>query len=387
MITGSLQIKKNMYYAVLNITDKDGVRKQKWIPTKLSVDGHNKRAAKKFLDDTITEYQDKSFEVATVKKEPLAEYAEKWIIYAERVYDPITFQGYKIGVESHIVPYFKRRKVAIQDLTPEIVEDFSAHMSECGNVKTGGGLSNKSVRNYLTVLSVICDDAVNKKKISENPVSKIKRPKKQKFKPSFYASSQMRNLFQLIQGEKLAPLITVTALYGLRRSELLGLKWDSIDFNNKQVVIKHVVCRCSSIVEKDDTKTDDSYRVYPMTPEIEKIFTDAKAMEELKEKLLGDKYIKNDYVFKWDSSKPYSPDYITKTFHKILERHGMPDIRLHDLRHSCASILLESGHNLKDVQQWLGHSDIQTTGNVYGHLTNQHLKSVGSDLCAELLTQ
>ena len=130
MITGSLQIKKNMYYAVLNITDKDGVRKQKWIPTKLSVDGHNKRAAKKFLDDTITEYQDKSFEVATVKKEPLAEYAEKWIIYAERVYDPITFQGYKIGVESHIIPYFKKRKVTIQDLTPEIVEDFSAYMSE-----------------------------------------------------------------------------------------------------------------------------------------------------------------------------------------------------------------------------------------------------------------
>lgn len=385
MITGSLQIKKNVYYAVLNITDENGNRKQKWITTKLSVDGHNKRAAKKFLDDIIDEYQSLSPEIIATKKVSVVEYATEWIKYAEHTYDPITFQGYKIGVDKHIVPYFKQHKVDIQDLTPEIVQQFSSHMSEHGNVKTGGPLSNKSVRNYLTVLSVICDDAVRKKKIQDNPVNRIKRPKKQKYKPSFYASSQMKDLFAVIKDEPLGPLIIVTALYGLRRSELLGLKWDSLDFINKQVVIKHVVCRCSQVVEKDDTKTDDSYRTYPMTPEIEKIFTAAREREERNAELFGDKYIKNDYVFKWDDGRPYSPDYITKTFHKILSRHNMPDIRLHDLRHSCASILLESGHNLKDVQQWLGHSDIQTTGNVYGHLTNQHLKTVGSDLCLELL--
>ncbi len=385
MITGSLQIKKNMYYAVLNITDENGNRKQKWISTKLSIDGHNKRAAKKFLDDTLEEYRDVSSEVLATKKIPVADYAEEWIKYAEHIYDPITYQGYKIGVEKHIVPYFKQHKVDIQDLTPEAVQQFASHLSEYGNVKTGGSLSNKSVRNYLTVLSVICADAVDKKRIQDNPVDRIKRPKKQKFKPSFYASAQMKELFKAVKDEPLAPLIIVTALYGLRRSELLGLKWDSLDFESKRVVIKHVVCRCSKLVEKDDTKTDDSYRTYPMTPEIEKIFADAKAKEENNEKLLGDRYVKNDYVFKWDDGRPYSPDYITKTFHKILARHGMPDIRLHDLRHSCASILLESGHNLKDVQEWLGHSDIQTTGNIYGHLTNQHLKTVGSDLCAELL--
>lgn len=385
MITGSLQTKKNMYYAVLNITDESGNRKQKWIPTRLSVDGHNKRAAKKILDDIIEEYREMSPEVLAVKKIPMAEYAEEWMKYAEHVYDPITFQGYKIAVEKHIVPYFKKYKIDLQDVTPEIVQKFSIHLSKHGNLKTGGALSNKSVRNYLTVLSVIMSDAVEKKKIRDNPVDRIKRPKRQKFKPSFYASGQMRDLFKAIENEPLAPLIIVTAVYGLRRSELLGLKWDSLDFRNKQVVIKHVVCRCSKIVEKDDTKTDDSYRTYPMTPELEAIFIRAKEKETKNRKLFGDRYQENEYVFKWDDGHPYSPDYITKTFHKILSRHGMPDIRLHDLRHSCASILLESGHNLKDVQQWLGHSDIQTTGNVYGHLTNQHLKTVGSDLCSELM--
>lgn len=385
MITGSIQTKKNMYYAVLNIPNDDGTRSQKWIPTKLSVDGHNKRAAKKILDDLISKYKQSSPEVLTSKRIQMSDYAEEWLKYAEFVYDPVTFQGYKIGIDRHIIPYFKTHKVCIQDMTPVIVQQFSKYLSQQGNLKTGKGLSNKSVRNYLTVLSVICSDAVDKKKIQSNPVASIKRPKKQKFNPSFYASNQMKDLFGKISSEPLAPLIVVTAIYGLRRSELLGLKWDSIDFETKCVVIKHVVCRCSEIVEKDDTKTDDSRRVYPMTPEIEKIFNNAKKKEAQNAELFGDRYIKNDYVFKWDDGHPYSPDYITKTFKKILKKYNMPDIRLHDLRHSCASILLESGHNLKDVQQWLGHSDIQTTGNVYGHLTNEHLKTVCSDLCSELI--
>ncbi len=195
----------------------------------------------------------------------------------------------------------------------------------------------------------------------------------------------MKLMLNVIEDEPLAPLIKVTALYGLRRSELLGLKWSSINFTNKEVTIQSVVSRFSTIVEKDDTKTEDSRRTYPMTPAIEQIFLEAKEKEESNRELFGDAYIENDYVFKWDDGHPYTPDYITRTFKKILKRHNMPLIRLHDLRHSCATILLESGHNLKDVKDWLGHADIQTTGNIYGHLTKNHLKAVGADICDEIL--
>ena len=385
MVTGSLQVKKNIYYAVLNLEDENGKRKQKWISTGLNTTGHNKRAAQKTLNDLIDKYESIPKTLRVNDGTLFSEYAKHWLDSAAYTYDPITYQGYKNATEKHIIPYFSKEKIRLQEIDPNVVQCFSNHLSKEGNLKTGGGLSNKSVRNYLTVLSQICEDAVQKKKLADNPVKAVKRPKKQKYKPSFYAASQMKEFLAAIENEPTGAMFKITAVYGLRRSELLGLKWDSIDFENKQVTIQHVVSRFSTIVEKDDTKTEESHRTYPMTPEIEKIFLAEKEKENRCRKLFGDAYNENDYVFKWDDGRTYTPDYLTRKFKSILKKYDMPMIRLHDLRHSCASILLESGHNLKDVQQWLGHADIQTTGNVYGHLTNEHLKTVGSDLCSQIM--
>lgn len=384
MITGSLQIKKNIYYAVLNLTDENGNRKQKWISTGYSTTGHNKRAATNVLNELIDKYghMPKSLHVPTGVL--FVDYAEAWLRAAEFIYDPITFQGYKSAVEAHVLPYFRKTGLKLVEVTPDVVQEFSTYLSREGNLKTGGALSGKSVRNYLTVLSQIFEDACSKKKIPENPTRLVKKPKKKKFRPSFYTSEQMKLLFDAVKNEPIAPLIKIAAVYGMRRSELLGLKWDSVDFINKQVTVQHVVSRFTTTVEKNDTKTEESRRVYPMTPQIEKIFLEEKLREELNRKTFGDRYIKNDYVFKWDNGKMYDPNYLTRKFRRILQKNDLPVIRFHDLRHSCASILLESGHNLKDVQQWLGHADIQTTGNIYGHLTNDHLKTVGDDMCKEL---
>ncbi len=385
MVTGSLQVKKNIYYAVLNLEDENGKRKQKWISTGLSTTGHNKRAAQKTLNDLIDKYESIPKTLRVRDDTLFAEYAQHWLDSVAYTYDPITYQGYKNATEKHIIPYFSKTRTRLREIDPSAVQCFSNHLSKEGNLKTGGSLSNKSVRNYLTVLSQICEDAVQKRKLADNPVKAVKRPKKQKYKPSFYAASQMKEFLAAIDKEPTGAMFKITAVYGLRRSELLGLKWDSIDFENKQVTIQHVVSRFSTIVEKDDTKTEESHRTYPMTPEIEKIFLAEKEKENRCRKLFGDAYNENDYVFKWDDGRTYTPDYLTRKFKSILKKYDMPMIRLHDLRHSCASILLESGHNLKDVQQWLGHADIQTTGNVYGHLTNEHLKTVGSDLCSQIM--
>ena len=384
MITGSLQIKKNIYYAVLNLTDENGKRKQKWVSTGLSSTGHNKRAAAKELASLIDRYNS----IPAIMRVPngivFTDYARMWVKSAEYTYDPVTYQGYKQAAEKHIIPYFERLGIKLQDVTPEVVQEFISYLSQHGNLRTGGSLANKSVRNFITVLSQILEDAVEKKKISENPVNAVKRPKKQKYRPAFYSTDKMRELFSVIQDEPLAPAIIITGIYGLRREELLGLKWDSVDFDRKCVTIQHVVTKFSTVIEKDDTKTEESHRQYPMPPIVEKIFLDAKEKENNNRILFGPSYQENSYVFKWDDGRPYSPDYLTRKFKKILKKYGMPIIRLHDLRHSCASILLESGHNLKDVKNWLGHSDIQTTGNIYGHLTNEHIKTVGDDMCARL---
>lgn len=113
-------------------------------------------------------------------------------------------------------------------------------------------------------------------------------------------------------------------------------------------------------MEKDKTKTQSSRRSFPMTEEAREIFLKAKAEEKENQRLFGKAYQKNDYVFKWPDGRTFAPDYVTHHFSKMLERYGMPHIRFHELRHSCASLLLNNGCGLKDVQEWMGHSDIQT---------------------------
>lgn len=387
MITGSLQIKKQKYYAVLNLTDQNGERKQKWISTGLSVAGHNKRAAQKRLTELIDQYETLPKAAISPEKSLFTDDLEAWVEASEFIYDPITWQGYKNCIETQVLPWFRSNfpKLRLAEVTPEHIQSFSTHLSREGNRKTGGVLAPKSVRNYLTVLSQVFEDAKQKNRINENPCKQVRRPKKAKFKPSFYDEDQMQALFAAIKDEPIKNMIIVTALYGLRRSELLGLKWDSVNFTRKEVTINHVVSKFTSVVEKDDTKTESSRRIYPMPPPIEDIFREELSKRDKNRDIFGDKYIETDYVFTWDNGKPYTPDYLTRKFSSLLEKYGLQKIRFHDLRHSCASILLEKGYNLKDVQAWLGHADISTTGNIYGHLTSKHLSAVGADLCTTLL--
>ena len=123
-----------------------------------------------------------------------------------------------------------------------------------------------------------------------------------------------------------------------------------------------------SVVEKDRTKNDSSYRTYPLSEENKQILINLKKREDENRKLFGNSYIDNDYIFKWDNGSLYKPDYVSRKFAKILANNNLPPIRFHDLRHSCASLLLSKGCTLKDVQDWMGHADIKMTCNIYGHL-------------------
>ena len=179
---------------------------------------------------------------------------------------------------------------------------------------------------------------------------------------------RMRDLLTAVKNERLYPIIYVTALYGLRRSEVLGLKWDSINFAMQTLTIRHTVARVTKVVEKNKTKNASSFRSFPLTDDAVRLFKILLQQEQYYRNHFGKDYIDNDYVFTWEDGHPYSPDYVSHTFHKLLKKYDLPHIRFHDLRHTCASMLLSEGYGLKDVQEWLGHSDIKMTANIYGHL-------------------
>ncbi len=195
----------------------------------------------------------------------------------------------------------------------------------------------------------------------------LPRRKEKTQKGSFLIAEQANEVLKLFNGHPLQPLIYVTLYYGLRRSEVLGLKWDAIDFKNDILEIKHTVVKSSIVVAKDRTKTASSRMKYILLPEIKELLFDLKAKQNGNRKLFGKEYIESDYVFTWANGKLLTPQYITKAFQKVLSHNEFPRMRFHDLRHSCASILYDKGWQLKDIQRWLGHSNIATTSDIYSH--------------------
>ena len=206
----------------------------------------------------------------------------------------------------------------------------------------------------------------------------------ERYQSNYYSAAQLQTLFKAIRDEPLYPLVRIAALYGLRRSELLGLKWDSINFDEKRLTIQHTVSKVASIVEKDKTKTASSFRSFPLTAEAQSIFLDEKVKELENLNLFGKSYQKNDYVFKWGDGHPYSPDYVSQAFAKLLKKYDLPHIRFHELRHSCASLLLNEGFTLKDVQEWMGHANIKMTADIYGHLDVARKKGMADKLSGSL---
>lgn len=310
-----------------------------------------------------------------------------WLVCAQRRVDPVTYNAYAYTAKSHIISYFSSSGITVRQCSTEVLQVFFDEKFKNGRLDGKGGLSPKTIRSLYNILRQSFEKAVDDKIIALNPCDKVELPRKVRFKPKFYSAEQLNALFAAFESDPLLPLIRITAIYGLRRSEVLGLKWDSLNFSARIVTIQHVVCRQIVKVAKDRTKTESSHRSYPMTDSAYQIFMDLKKEESTNRSEFGAKYTSNDYIFKWPDGRPFDPDYVSHHFGKMLKKHNLPHIRFHELRHSSASVLLNNGCGLKDVQEWLGHSDIQTTANIYGHLDMSRKKELAnrmSDCLSEL---
>jgi len=224
--------------------------------------------------------------------------------------------------------------------------------------------------------------------INTNPADRINRPRPARYEAVFYNHQELSNLFHAIHGDPLEFAVICAAFYGMRRSEVIGLKWDCIDFERKTITIKHVVTEANlygkkTLVVKDRPKTKSSRRTLPLVKPFEDMLHYMRQQQRQNQWLCGRSYCKDylDYIYVDQLGELIHPDQITKHFKSFLIKHGMRVIRYHDLRHSCASLLYACGVNLKEIQEWLGHSDISTTANIYTHLDySNKLSSVNAIL-------
>ena len=365
MVAGHLSEKKGYYYAVLNYKDYTGKRKSKWVSTGLPVKG-NKRRAEKILADIKRDFvpeEPKRIEANML----FSDYMESWLNIIKGSVAVPTYSSYSEIVNKNIIPYFRERKITLQGLTAKDIQAFYLHELQ--------RVSASTVIHYHANIHKALKYAVKIDLIEVNPADKVERPKRKQYVGSFYDADEINALFEAAKGTKLELPILFGAFYGLRRSEAVGLKWDAIDFKKKTITIRHTVTQAtidgkSKIIQKDRTKTKASYRSLPLVPPFEEVLYRLKAEQELNRKLCGRSYCRQytDYIYVNEIGELVKPGYITQHFPLVLEKNGMRKIRFHDLRHSCASLLYANGVSLKEIQEWLGHSDISTTSNIYTHL-------------------
>lgn len=379
----SLQEKKGVYYAVFRVVDINGETKQKWVSTKVPVKRGNKREAQRAAQEIANKYEEGK--IVAYPKTPFWQWLETWLEQKENEVDRNTFQGYASYYRNHIGPYFKQHNVTLNDISPQDLQLYYNRKAQKPGEHIKGKLSGKSLHDHHVVIRGALQDAVKKNIIPYNPADRVTLPKKHKYVGSFYTQEQAKALLEAIKGTIIENIVTLTIVYGLRRSEALGLKWGAVNFESDTFTIEATVVRFSEVLEKATTKNQASHRTYPMTPEIKQMLLSIRERQQEMKALIGNSYVDNGYVFTWDDGRILNPDYVSRKFSKILKANGLPHIRYHDLRHTTASLLIAKGYDLKRVSEWLGHSDIGTTANIYGHLSFENKKGT-LDTMSDLLS-
>ena len=405
--TGSVQEKNGRFYFVINLYDANGKRRIKWISTGLTVRG-NKRKAEAMLHEVLLHYDEtgelpigrggayEKVDIRTAKPIPapvrpvsksemlFLDYLNEWIQIHKASIQTATFISYNQMIQGRITQYFKPLGLKLCEVTPQVLDEFQEKILL-------DGCTTNTVIHYHAIFGKAFKDAVRKDYLEVNPMLKVDRPKKNSFRPNFYSKDEVQQLLEVSQDDPLHLCILITAYYGLRRSEVLGLKWSSIDFERKSMTINHKVTeqRVNGKyvpVVSDVMKNKTSCRTLPLIPAVEAELLKQKEKQQLYRRLFGKSYRTDylDFVCTDQEGKLLRPNFVTEHFEWLLRQYGLPHIRFHDLRHSCASLMVMNGVSMKQVQEWLGHSTFSTTADIYAHLDYKS-KEGSAGVIAELL--
>ena len=422
-MTGRLVVKNGRYYVVISYQDSQGKNKQKWKATGLPVK-NNMRIAEELMRDIVANFDPQVEEL--VKKngtrkikmpksrkpqtmwqpqptymmqgQPMmqsgymyqarqymgedmlfGDYLAQWIEMAKPNLQISTYSSYK-GKIKHIAPYFNERGITLQSISPMDIQAYYAWLIDNGKSVQSCTHSHVIIRRALEI-------AYRTDRIPVNPAAKVEKPKSPKYEAKYYDLKQLKVLFEKLKGDKYELMYKMTAFYGLRRSELCGIKWSSIDFDNNKLTLNSSIVQASLnsktvIVKKDVMKNAASKRTMPLIPEIKEALLKLKAEQDKNKAYFSNYYNQEylDYVWVDEIGMIVNPNTLTNHFQKFLEQHGLPKIRFHELRHSCASLLLACGVNMKEIQEWLGHSAISTTADIYSHLNYSSKLNVANTL-------
>ncbi len=390
MVAGHLRIQNGYYQMILSYKDENGRRKTKSISTGLVAKG-NKRNAERMLTATRQSF---SPEISAEKKKLSAKESNtaddnntgketgdasplfcnfllEWLEMTKNSIELSTYGGYEYNVKRCIIPYFEPKQFTLRDLekNPKVIQDY--YQYEILERK----LSTNTVIHRHANIRKCLQYAYQIGLINSNPADRIERPRKNSFSGNIYNEAELLYLFKLFHGDPLEFAVITASFYGLRRSEVVGLKWNSIDFDANTITIRHIVTQATVngkfiTIAKDRAKNKSSLRTLPLVAPFKELPLRIKEEQAEQRRICGKSYCTEylEYIYLDPVGKLIRPDYVTQHFALMLEKKNCRKIRFHDLRHSCASLLFSHGVSLKEIQEWLGHSNISTTANIYTHM-------------------
>lgn len=372
MVTGSIYERKGIYYAIVSYY-VDGRRKQKSVSTGLPVKG-NKRRALEFLENLKRTYETKeSMENMDGSRLLMTDYMDEWLKIVKPLVERATYKSYDNMVSARIRPHFEKLNLLLTEVEPKHIKMLYDEILE-------QGYTTNTVIHYHAVLHQALAYAVKNDYILSNPADRVKRPKKNKHISSFYTKEEILTLLDIAKDDPIYIPIVLSAYYGFRRSETLGMRWSAIDFENKTITVNHKVTELTEngktiVYAEDKLKTKSSYRTLPLIPVVEEKLLEHKAKLERNQKLFGNSYCKEymDYVCVDEMGKLFRPNFVSDHFGWLLKKYGLKKLTFKELRHSCASMLVAEGIPMKSIQEWLGHSNFSTTADIYSHI-DHHAK-------------
>ena len=377
-VTGSIQNKNNkgIYHMMVRIKKSDGSVVSKSKSTGIKVgrtkteDTNARRDANNMLSDWIKELEKECGEKSNQR---IIQAIDDWLIQKKNGAHNVrenTYQCYVSYAENHIKPYFCESNPYIKEIKYKDVQGFVDYLAKT--------LKPQTIKKVLVILRGTFDEAVRNGDIDYNPCDKLKPLSAKKYKAQTFDKEQAIMLINAIEQDYNMVGIMLALFLGLRRSEIAGLRWQDVDLENDKVFIRNTVTRFSGIIETQQTKSESSQRDLSIPLHLHNYLVKVKAHQERNRELCGYDYADDVHVCVWDNGTPQSPEYPYHALKRLEKKLELPNVRLHDLRHTVATLLVDDGTSIVKVRDLLGHDDIATTAGIYVHTGEAAKKDVSA---------
>ena len=356
---GHIRRRGQKWAVVVDVSpDESGRRRQRWHS------GYDtRRAAQKELAEILGRLQDGAY--VEPHKVTIASFMREWLEARRAQLRPSTWHGYRKNLEAHVVPHLG--SVPIQQLTPQRLNGFYAGLLNDGRRDGKGGLSARSVGHVHRMLHRALRDAVRWRQLPNNPADHADPPRPAEREMKTWTAAELRGFLDYVRDERLYALWLLSASTGLRRGEVLGLRWRDLDLDAGRVAITQTLLDVGNELSVGSPKTAKGRRLVALDRATVAVLRKHRA-GQLEERLaFGQSYNELGLVFCQEDGAPVRPAWLTRAFSQRVAKAELPAIPLHGLRHTHATLALAAGVHPKVVSERLGHASVSITLDTYSH--------------------